>query len=237
MLQKLLQKRLESAGSESERLFDAKQNARVVAGAERYYRTMYYGSPDSWNLRDGHMFATLLALLDFRGPDARAVVWAHNSHVGNASATSMSTAGQTNIGEISREEFGDEAYLIGFGTNTGTVAAASNWGGEVEIKSLRASHPDSYERLCHDSAVERFFLPLREPRHADIRHELEEPRLERAIGVIYRPETELQSHYFRAVLPDQFDEYIWFDHSAAVHPLNRAKAPQLPPRHPFLLID
>jgi erythromycin esterase-like protein/dienelactone hydrolase len=237
MLQELLQKRLESAGGEGERLFDAKQNARVIAGAERYYRTMYYGSPDSWNLRDGHMFATLQALLEFRGPDARAVVWAHNSHVGNAAATSMSTAGLTNVGEISREEFGDNAFLIGFGTNTGTVAAASNWGGEVEIKSLRASHPDSYERLCHESGVERFFLPLREPRHADIRHELGEPRLERAIGVIYRPETELQSHYFRAVLPDQFDEYIWFDHSEAVHPLDRTTAPELPARHPFLLID
>lgn len=239
MLQDLLEKRIESggAGGDGDRLFDALQNARVVAEAERYYRSVYYGSPDSWNLRDGHMFATLKALLEFRGPDTRVVVWAHNSHIGDASATTMSTSGQTNIGELCRQEFGDRAYLIGFGTNTGTVAAASNWGGDVEVKTLRPAHPESYERLCHDSGIHRFLLHLREPAHPDIRFELGESRMERAIGVIYRPETELRSHYFRAVLPRQFDEYVWFDATEAVRPLEKGTAPELPARHPFLLVD
>ena len=243
VLTDLLQKRLRrsaeerSAEGHGERLFDAQQNARVVAGAERYYRTMYYGAPESWNLRDRHMFETLEALLDFRGPDAKAVVWAHNSHIGNAAATHMSERGEINVGQLCREAFGDAAYLVGFGTHTGTVAAASDWGGEVEIKRVRPSHPRSYERLCHDSGVGRFLLPLRDPAHPDLRAELNEPRLERAIGVIYRPETELQSHYFPAVLPEQFDEYVWFDESEAVRPLERATAPALPERHPFLLVD
>ena len=239
MLRDLLRKRLaESAGAgrrEAERLFDAQRNAAVVRGAEQYYRAMYYGSPSSWNLRDTHMFETLEAVLDFRGPDARAVVWAHNSHLGDAAATQMGQRGEINVGHLCREHFGRGAYLVGFGTHTGTVAAASDWGRPVEVKRVRPSHPESYEHLAHASEVPRFLLPLRAGSD-DLRFELGHPRLERAIGVIYRPDTELQSHYFAAVLPRQFDEYVWFDETEAVRPLGRSVAPALPERHPFRLL-
>jgi protein-L-isoaspartate(D-aspartate) O-methyltransferase len=147
----------------------------------------------------------------------------------------MGQRGETNLGRLCRETFGDDAYLVGFGTHTGTVAAASDWGGGVEIKDVRPSHPESYEHLVHASGVERFLLPLRHA-SADLRAALERPRLERAIGVIYRPETERQSHYFQATLPGQFDEYVWFDTSRAVTPLGPSSAPALPQRHPFRLL-
>jgi protein-L-isoaspartate(D-aspartate) O-methyltransferase len=236
MLSELAQKRVQLAAQDGERFFDAEQNARVAANAEKYYRAMYYGSAESWNLRDRHMFETLETLLSFHGPDSRAVVWAHNSHVGNAAATEMALRGETNIGNLARERLGDEAYLIGFGTHHGTVAAASNWGEPVEIKTVRPAHADSYERLCHETGVASFFLHLRKP-GTEVREELLEPRLERAIGVIYRPETELLSHYFQVRLPLQFDEYIWFDETSAVTPLGRPHAPALPQAHPFALLD
>ena len=220
MLRDMLDKRLEYQLRDGERYLDALQNARVVANAERYYRAMYYGSHESWNLRDQHMFETLQVLLAFRGPDAKAVVWAHNSHVGHAAATEMATRGEINVGQLASSAFGDGAYLVGFGTDHGTVAAASDWGGPMEIKSVRPAHANSYERLCHDAGHGAFLLALRQPRRQDVREELLAARLERAIGVIYRPETEMASHYFHAVLPEQFDEYIWFDETRAVTPLH-----------------
>jgi protein-L-isoaspartate(D-aspartate) O-methyltransferase len=219
MLADLLSRRLEYISRDGTRFLDAVQNARLVANAEQYYRAMYYGGRESWNLRDTHMFDTLRLLLDYHGPDSRAVVWAHNSHVGDASATEMGSRGELNIGQLSREAFRERSFHVGFGTHAGTVAAASDWGGPVEIKDVRPSHERSYERVCHDTDVEAFFLHLREPGREALREELLEPRLERAIGVIYRPETELESHYFQAVLPLQFDEWIWFDRSTAVTPV------------------
>jgi len=181
---------------------------------------MYYGGPASWNLRDQHMFDTLERLLEFRGAESKAVVWAHNSHVGDARATEMGAArGEHNIGQLCRQKFGDAVFSIGFGTHTGTVAAATDWDGPMEIKKVRPSHPSSYERLCHDSGVPAFLLALRYPTRDAVREELASPRLERAIGVIYRPETELQSHYFQAALPWQFDAYVWFDETRAVDAL------------------
>jgi protein-L-isoaspartate(D-aspartate) O-methyltransferase len=162
-------------------------------------------------------------------------VWAHNSHLGDAAATQMGQRGEINVGHLCREHFGRGAYLVGFGTHTGTVAAASDWGRPVEVKRVRPSHPESYEHLAHASEVPRFLLPLRAGSD-DLRFELGHPRLERAIGVIYRPDTELQSHYFAAVLPRQFDEYVWFDETEAVRPLGRSVAPALPERHPFRLL-
>jgi putative phosphoribosyl transferase len=234
MLHQLLRKRMRLHGGSGERLFDATQNARVVQGAEQYYRVMYYGSPESWNLRDTHMFETLQAVRAFRD-GGKAVVWAHNSHLGDAQATQMGQRGEINLGHLCREEYGDRAYLIGFGTHTGTVCAASNWGEPVEEMKVRPSHAESYEWLCHTSGVPRFFLPLRYASR-ELRYELGHPRLERAIGVIYRPATELQSHYFHAILPRQFDEFVWFDESRAVRPLDRSRAPELPNRHPFGLL-
>jgi protein-L-isoaspartate(D-aspartate) O-methyltransferase len=196
---------------------------------------MYYGSRDSWNLRDRHMFETLELLLAARGPASRGVVWEHNSHIGDAGATEMAARGELNVGHLARERYGDDAYLVGFGTDHGTVAAAHEWNGPMEVMQVRPSHPESYERLCHDSGIEAFHLHLREPERPELRAELEPPLLERAIGVIYRPDTELASHYFQAVLPWQFDEYVWFDQTSAVDaiaaPAERRHA--LPDTFPF----
>jgi len=233
MLGDLLDRRLEYAERDGERFLDAVQNARLVASAERYYRVMYYGSVESWNLRDRHMFDTLRTLLAFHGEGARAVVWEHNSHVGNAAATEMGARGEENVGQLCRERFGDGAYLVGFGTDSGTVAAASEWGGPMEVKDVRPSHPESYERLFHESGLEAALLHLREPVRPEVRGELEPPRLERAIGVLYRPETELASHYFQASLPRQFDSYLWFDRTTAVAPLSGPEVEGVPETYPF----
>ncbi len=234
-LRDLLARRIEFAERDGDAFFDAEQNARVVAGAEAYYRTMYYGSAASWNLRDTHMFDTLEALLSHHGPESRGIVWAHNSHVGNARATEMSARGELNIGELCRTRFGAKAYAVGFGTDHGTVAAATDWDGPMEYKRVVPARADSYERLCHDSGVPAFLLHLRSPRRTAVRDELMEPRLERAIGVIYRPESERASHYFHTSLPLQFDELIWFDESRAVQPLAAAPQPSadLPETYPF----
>jgi len=233
MLADLLKKRQAYTAHDGERFLDAVQNARLVANAEQYYRVMYYGSRASWNLRDTHMFETLQSLLAHHGPESKGIVWAHNSHVGDASATDMSKRGEHNIGQLCRENFGDSCYIIGFGTDSGTVAAASDWDGPMEVKSVRPARPDSYEGLCHRTKVERFFLPLRSPREPSVIKRLEDARLERAIGVIYRPETELASHYFMSSLPRQFDEYVWFDQTEAVHPLRTEELKGLPETYPF----
>jgi protein-L-isoaspartate(D-aspartate) O-methyltransferase len=215
---------------------DAVQNARLIANAERYYRIMYYGSHDSWNHRDQHMFDTLELLLGFHGAHSKAVIWEHNSHLGNAAATEMAAGGQTNVGELCRQSFDESAFLIGQGTDHGTVAAAANWDEPVEMMSVRPGRSGSYEQLFHESGIEAFFLHLRDPRKTDLRAELGVSRLERAIGVIYRPQTEVVSHYFHARLSDQFDEFIWFDHSKAVHPISNDDARSLPPEHPFSML-
>ena len=231
MLQELLNARLRYLGTDGERYFDAVQNARLVTQAERYYRLMYYGGPKSWNHRDTHMFETLERVLETRGAGSKAVVWAHNSHLGDATATEMGARGEINVGQLCREQFGTAVYSIGFGTDHGTVAAASDWGAAMEIKKVRPSDPRSYEQLCHTTGVPNFLLGLRP--EGELRTGLMEPRLERAIGVIYRPETELASHYFEAHLPRQFDEYIWFDESRAVRPLESHEVAGLPETYPF----
>lgn len=216
----LLEKQRGDAADGDEELLDATQNARLVASAEAYYRAMYYGAAESWNLRDTHMFDTLDLLLDAKGADAKAVGWAHNSHIGDARFTDMGRArDELNVGQLCREHFGDEAVLIGFGTHGGTVAAATDWDGPMEVKRVNPSRPDSYERLAHDSRVGRFLLDLREGRNDALRERLMEARLERFIGVIYRPDTERWSHYSEAVLPKQFDAFVWFDTTNAVTPL------------------
>ena len=208
------------AARDGETFFDAAQNARLVADAERYYRVMYYGAHESWNLRDRHMFETLEHILAMRGPGSKAVVWAHNSHVGDARYTEMGAArGELNIGQLCRERFNRNAALIGFGTHTGTVMAASNWDQPAEVKTVLASRPDSYEALCHDIGINRFLVDLRPGHNEPLRGDLREPRLERYIGVIYRPDTERMSHYSRASLSEQYDGFVWFDETRAVSPL------------------
>jgi protein-L-isoaspartate(D-aspartate) O-methyltransferase len=231
MLRELLARRVDASMRDDGELFDAAQNARVVAGAERYYRALYYGSAESWNLRDQHMFDTMRSIREHRGENTKMVVWEHNSHVGDAGATEMAARGEHNVGHLCRAAFGEDVYLVGFGTHHGTVAAAHAWDDPMRRMRVRPAHPDSYERLCHDAAVPAFMMALRTPVRAELGVELAEPRLERAIGVVYRPETELASHYFQAVLPAQFDEYIWFDETSSIEPLG-ASAPS---GHPFSL--
>jgi protein-L-isoaspartate(D-aspartate) O-methyltransferase len=233
MLRDLLAKRVEYASHDGDELFDATQNARVVAGAERYYRAMYYGAAESWNLRDQHMFDTMQSVIAHRD-NAKIVIWEHNSHVGDASATEMAVRGEHNVGQLCRGAFGDDAFIVGFGTDHGTVAAAHRWDDPMERMRVRPARHDSYERLCHDSGVPAFLLHLREPVRDALRDELSDPRLERAIGVIYRPDTELDSHYFQAVLPEQFDEYIWFDETEAVHALPVGEAKHADDLHPLV---
>ncbi len=234
ILRDLFAKQMEYRRRDGEDFLDAAQNARLVASAERYYRIMYSGSVESWNLRDRHMFGTLEHLLEWKGEDAKAVVWAHNSHIGNAAATEMGLVREEiNIGQLCRDRFGEEAALIGFGTDRGTVAAASGWDGPMEIKEVRPSHRDSYERLCRDSGVARFLLDLREDKSPKLHTGLLYPRLERAIGVIYRPETELASHYFDASLPKQFDGFVWFEETRAVTPLPATAREGMPETYPF----
>ena len=179
------------------------------------------------------MFETLLRLLEARGSDAKAVVWAHNSHIGNAAATGMGWQGEFNIGELCRAAFGSSAALIGFGTDRGTVAAASDWDGPMEVKSVLPARPDSYERVFRQTGVERSLTDWRSADRRELRDILSKPRLERAIGVIYRPETELSSHYFQAVLPDQFDAYVWFEQTSAVTPLSGGRPHGAPDTYPF----
>jgi erythromycin esterase-like protein len=233
MLQELLGRHLDYVRCDGERFLDAVQNAKLVADAERYYRVMYRGGHEAWNLRDRHMFETLRLLLEWRGAEARAVVWAHNSHVGNAPATEMGAQGQRTIGDMCRRWLGAGAYLVGFGTDHGTVAAAHDWGDPVRVQRLRPARADSYEGLCHETEIPAFLLHLRDPVREDVTGELRESRLERAVGVVYRPETELQSHYFHASLPHQFDSWIWFDESAAVDPLPGPVVAGPPDTHPF----
>jgi erythromycin esterase-like protein len=201
--------------------FYAEQNARLVKNAEEYYRTMFRGRVSSWNLRDRHMADTLTALLQHFGRNTagvKAVVWEHNSHIGDARATSMGDGGEWNVGQLVRERHGADAVLVGFSTYTGTVTAASDWDGPVERKNIRPGLPDSFEALFHETGVPDLLLPLRG--HDELAGALSQSRLERAIGVIYRPETERISHYFKARLPEQFDAMIHFDDTEAVEPMD-----------------
>jgi erythromycin esterase-like protein len=221
MLKDLLKRQIDCFAEECDEWLDAQANAGLVKDAEAYYRVMYQGSAESWNLRDTHMFDTLNMILDAKGPQSKAIVWAHNSHIGNAAFTDMGQRREElNIGQLAKEKWDAKARLIGFGTHSGTVAAADDWDSPMKIKQVRPSLAESYERASHDSGVPRFLLDLREGEVGrEIREALMEPRLERFIGVIYRPQTERWSHYSEAILPRQFDAWVWFDESHAVTPL------------------
>jgi erythromycin esterase-like protein/predicted phosphoribosyltransferase len=206
----------------ADELFVAEQNARVVRTAEEYYRTMLHGHVESWNLRDRHMTDMLGDLLDFLDqirPGTRVVVWAHNSHLGDARATEMGDHGELNIGQLVRERFGGQAALVGFTSAHGSVTAATAWDGPATRRRLRPALAGSYEGLFHDSRVPRFVLPLRAD--LELAGALSQPRLERAVGVVYLPETERRSHYFHARLADQFDVVLHLDETRAVEPLER----------------
>ncbi|WP_199350150.1 erythromycin esterase family protein [Nostoc flagelliforme] len=202
--------------------FYVEQNARLVKNAEEYYRSMFQGQVLSWNIRDRYMAETLdhlVAHLDKRGNRSKIVVWAHNTHLGYVRATDMGIADKLNVGQLVRDKYGDDAVLVGFTTYTGTVTAASGWGDLPELKQVRPALSDSYEALFHEVGLPQFLLNLRQKNQAVTG--LEKSRLERAIGVIYTPETERQSHYFCARLPDQFDAVIHIDDTTGVQPLDR----------------
>lgn len=210
---------------DDEGLLDATQSARLVRDAEAYYRAMYYGGGEAWNLRDTHMFETLQALLEAKGRHGKAVVWAHNSHVGDARATEMGVVrDELNLGQLCRQAWGEQARLIGFGTHTGTVACASDWDAPMEVKEIRPSLAESQERQSHNTGIDRYLLDLRAGQTNGVRRALSDPRLERFIGVIYRPETERWSHYAECRLSEQFDAWVWFDQTTAVTPLTAPPA-------------
>jgi erythromycin esterase-like protein len=216
-------------------LFYAEQNARLVQNAEAYYRAMFRGGVASWNLRDRHMAETLDALLGHLGDGARIVVWAHNSHVGDARATELGDQGELNLGQLARARHGSGAVLVGFTTYAGTVTAASDWGGPAERKHVRPALPGSWEALFHATTLPAFLLVLRDRPGAMTG---DPARLERAIGVIYRPETERRSHYFHARLAEQFDAVIHIDWTQAVEPLERSagwEAGEVPETFPSAL--
>jgi erythromycin esterase-like protein len=202
--------------------FYAAQNARLVVDAERYYRTMFRGRVAAWNIRDTYMADTLDALLRHlhrANKQTKVVVWAHNSHLGDARATEMGHAGELNVGQLVRERYGNETFSVGFSTYTGTVTAASDWGAPPERKRVRPGLRGSYEDLFHAVGIPRMLVPLRD--HNEALSVLRQPRLQRAIGVVYRPQTERLSHYFEAHVADQFDALLHFDHTTAVEPLER----------------
>jgi erythromycin esterase-like protein len=209
--------------AEDEQFF-AEQNARVVRDAEEYYQQMYRAEVSSWNLRDRHMAGTLDALvehLDRQHPRTKVVVWEHNSHVGDARATGMGRRGELNVGQLARQRYGDDCLLVGLTTYDGRVTAASNWGEAALRRHVRPALPGSHEALLHDVGIPRLWFDTAD---SLAREALRLPRLERAIGVIYRPETERQSHYFEAQLADQFDAVIHLDRTRALEPLERTAA-------------
>lgn len=209
----------------ADEFFCAEQNAFVIRNAEQYYRTMYRGEVSSWNLRDHHMMETLLALVEHLQEftsSAKIIVWAHNSHLGDARATEMHDRGEFNLGQLVRQKYNSDAVSVGFTTYSGTVTAASEWDAPAERKQVRPALGNSYESVFHEVSYPRFMLDLRNPT-SDLTFNLRAPRLERAIGVIYRPETERQSHYFSARMADQFDAVLHFDETRAVEPLERTQ--------------
>ena len=208
---------MQAIGQPDDALFSAEQNARLVRNAEAYYRSMFRSGTESWNLRDRHMMQTLEALLAWRPEsNSRIVVWAHNSHLGDARATEMGRRGELNLGQLVRQAYPADAVLVGFSTYRGHVTAASDWDDPAEHKRVRPALPGSYEALFHETGLSAFQLRLDQERVADF---LREPLLQRAIGVIYRPDTERLSHYFQSRLPDQFDWLLHVDETTAVTPL------------------
>lgn len=233
VIDELLKQRLALIEASDRALFDALQNARVVAASEAYYRAMYEGPVASWNLRDTHMFETLQAIFAAHGPGAKAVVWAHNSHIGDAAATAMGRRGEINIGHLCRREYGEKAVLIGFGTDRGTVTAADEWGGPTRTKSVRPSIPGSWGAIMREVPLDRFLLDIRSS--PDLAEALGAARPERFIGVIYRPETERVSHYADAALAHQFDAYLWFEETQSIEPLRAGEIEAMPATYPFAL--
>ena len=232
VIEDILKARMEHIGASDRAFHDALGNARVVAASAAYHQAMLEGSAASWNARDTHMADTLKAVLEARGPEAKAVVWAHNSHIGDARATGMGRGGELNLGQLAREAWGERAVLIGFGTDRGTVTAAAEWDGPPETMDVTPSLPESWGGLMREVTPDRFHLDLR-ALPEDLRDALSDRRIERFIGVVYLRETELFSHYIETALAQEYDGYVWIGETQAVEPLTMAEMQALPPEHPF----
>ncbi|MFC0529508.1 erythromycin esterase family protein [Phytohabitans kaempferiae] len=220
----LRERAAEAGGSER---FNAWQNAEVVAGAERYYRAMVRGGRESWNLRDRHMDATLDRLLEHYGPESKAVVWAHNTHVGDARATDMRDRGEVNIGQLARERYGaDDVVLIGFGSHHGTVVAGDGWGAPMEEMLVPPARGDALEGVLHAAAPSRGLFVFPRDERPDL---LTDTLDHRAIGVVYHPERDQWSNYVPTVLGDRYDAFFWFDETRAVRPMRVPPAPVFEP--------
>ena len=216
----ILNSRNELNVSDHEFLY-AKQNAYVLKYAEKFYRqSVQSQGPESWNSRVEHMFLTVSRLLDYYGDDAKGIVWAHNTHVGDARATDMARRGQVNIGQLSRESLGEEeVFITGFGTFRGTVKAGRQWGQSMQRLNVPDAHPDSYEFLLNQVTYENFMLIIDEQ---DRQHEeFNRIRGHRAIGVVYNPEREVPGNYVITVLPERYDAFIFFEETRALSPLRR----------------
>lgn len=239
MLMDLMEERESYKDGFADNFLDVTRNAETIVDAEKYYRSVFLGSHESWNLRDRHMFNTLRAIIKARhespsNAKPKAVVWAHNSHLGDARATEMGQRrGELNLGQLCRENFGDKAALVGFGTGQGEVAAANDWGGTMHIKSIRQPLEGSFEKLWQKSGTDRALLDIRYGLDQSLRQTLEKDYLQRAIGVIYRPETERMSHYFDAAPADQFDYYVWLNETRAVTPLEHISESGPADTYPF----
>jgi len=227
-----IRERVEIEGADAEDAFSAHQNAETAVSAEKYYRAMIQGGPHSWNVRDMHMMETLDRLLKFHGPEAKAIVWAHNTHIGDASATDMADEGMYNLGELARKEYGRErVYLAGFGSYAGTVIAGDNWGGELELMPVPEAREGSIEAALHSLDGQNRLLLLREVTEPEL---LEQRIDHRAIGVVYRPSRERYGNYVPTVLPMRYDAFIYLDQTKALHPLYlQTHDHQMPDTYPF----
>lgn len=209
-----------------EELFNAEQNAEVLVNAERYYRTMLRGGPASWNIRDTHMTDTLDRLTEYHGADAKAIVWEHNTHVGDARATDMVDAGMVNVGQLVRERHGDEVVLVGIGSHHGDVIAGDEWGAPMQQMSVPPARASSWEDILHRAGRDDMLLLSDEL--ADNASTIA-PRGHRAIGVVYHPGREQFSNYVPTVLPKRYDAFLFIDETTSLHPMHLQPQETAPP--------
>ena len=217
MLTDLRSRERDYGDGDPEAFFDAEQNALVARNAERYYRAMVRGGSASWNVRDTHMMETLERLLEHHGPDSKAIVWEHNTHVGDARATDMARVGMVNVGQLARERWGDEVAIVGFSSYAGSVIAGAEWGAPMRSIPVPEGREGSWEALLHAAGAEDKILFTEQM--DDVQGALE-PRGHRAIGVVYNPEHERYGNYVPSVLPYRYDAVIHIDRSTALHPLH-----------------
>jgi len=217
---------------EREEIFNAEQNAMIAVNAEKYYRSMMRFDNESWNVRDGHMMETLNRLLNFHGANAKAIVWEHNTHIGDARATDMKQSGMINIGQLAREEYGiNQVYLVGFGSYQGSVVAGKEWGAPMQKMQVPKAREGSIEQLLHNQSNQNRYLLFNTERR---RAQYEDVVQHRAIGVVYHPKHEQYGNYVPTRLSARYDAFIYLDQTTALHPLHLEPYNQkMPETYPF----